>query len=102
MTVKRWYGRRGVQFAAAIGAGIWLAPIAAHAETYTIRVDGLACPFCSYGVEKQLLKISGVNDVKTDIKTGTLKVGTKKGVKLTGAQLRAAVQKSGFTLRSFK
>ena len=42
--------------------------------TYTIQVDGMACPFCAYGVEKSLAKISGVEAIETDIDTGILTV----------------------------
>lgn len=84
------------------GVSVWFVSKAANAETYTLQVDGLACPFCSYGIEKQLRKLSGVNRVTTNIKTGTVRVRTKSGQKLTGTELRAAVKRSGFTLRALK
>ena len=39
---------------------------------YTLQADGLACPFCAYGVEKQLSRIDGVDTVSTDIESGTV------------------------------
>ena len=94
--------QHGLRIATVVVMSFWLMTNVAHAETYTLQVDGLACPFCSYGIEKQLRKLSGVNDVVTDIKTGTIQVKTKSGIKLTEAKLRAAVQRSGFTLRGLK
>ena len=30
----------------------------------TIEVDGLACPFCAYGLEKNLKEIDGVENIE--------------------------------------
>jgi mercuric ion binding protein len=87
---------------AKLALSFWLVANIAYADTYTLRVDGLACPFCSYGIEKQLRKLSGVKAVTTNIKTGTIRVRTETGKKLTKAELRAAVKRSGFTLRGLK
>ena len=89
------------KLAFAAGA-LWLMSIGAHAESYTLRIDGLACPFCAYGIEKQLGKLPGVTALKTNIKSGTVRVTTKKGKKLGRAQLAGAVRRAGFTLRSVK
>ena len=35
-------------------------PSAAAVETMTVQVDGLVCPFCVYGLEKQLKKLHDV------------------------------------------
>lgn len=96
------YGQRGMRIAVAAIIGLWLAGNPAFAETYKLSVDGLACPFCAYGIEKQLDKLPGVTNLKTDIKSGTVTVKTNKGKKLATAQLRAAVKRAGFTLRSVK
>ena len=81
---------------------ILLFSIAANAETYVLRVDGLACPFCSYGIEKQLGRLPGVTNLATNIKAGTVTVRTRKGSKLSRAQLASAVKRAGFSLRSVK
>ncbi len=39
---------------------------------YTLQADGLACPFCAYGIEKQLYRIDGVASVSTDVNRGTV------------------------------
>lgn len=83
-------------------AAFYLISGAVNAETYTLRVDGLACPFCAYGIEKQLGKLPGVNTLKTNIKSGTVTVKTSKGKKLTKAQMSGAVKRAGFSLRSVK
>lgn len=69
---------------------------------YTLQVDGLACPFCAYGVEKQLGRIDGVDSVETDIKAGLVVVTMKPGAALDEADAKRAVDAAGFTLRDFK
>jgi len=81
---------------------LFFAAPSAMARTYTIWVDGLACPFCSYGIEKQLSKLPGVNSVKTDIKSGTVTLNTKGNQKIADAKLRAAVDRAGFSVRKIK
>ena len=78
------------------------APVPARAGTYTIKAAGLTCPFCSYGIEKSLKRINGVTGVKVNIKTGTVLVTTRAGVKLTADQARSAVTRAGFSMKSFR
>ena len=39
----------------------------------SIQVDGLACPFCAYGLEKHLKKINGVESIEINMKSGHAK-----------------------------
>ena len=66
------------------------------------QVDGLACPFCSYGIEKQLKAIPGVKAVSISIKTSTVTVSMTEGAKLTRERANHAVQAAGFTMRNFR
>ena len=36
-------------------------------KSYVLGVDGLACPFCAYGIEKRLNKVDGVTGVEVDV-----------------------------------
>ena len=76
--------------------------LAAPKAYYQLRVDGLACPFCAYGIEKQLHAIKGVEDVVTDIKTGHVFVVTAKGAALDQATVKKAVEDAGFRLKGFQ
>ena len=69
---------------------------------YTVEVDGLACPFCAYGIEKQLSAIEGVESVETDIKSGAVIVTMAPGSTLDEDAARKAVEAAGFTLRGFQ
>ena len=63
-----------------------------------IKVEGLYCPFCSYGIEKQLKKIEGVKSVQINIKEGTAEIEFKPGVKISEKSILTAVEDAGFDL----
>ena len=89
--------------ASIITLAILLAPLGANAAStaYSLQVDGLACPFCAYGIEKKLSSIKGVKDIKVDIKKGQVIVTMADGATLSENLAREKVKKAGFTLRSF-
>jgi len=64
-----------------------------------IQIDGLSCPFCVYGLEKNLKKVNGGKTVKIDMKTGKATVALKPDVQVDDQTLRKAVKKAGFTAR---
>lgn len=74
----------------------------AEPQTYKLQVDGLACPFCAFGIEKKLSEIEGVNQLDTDIKTGVILLTMKDGVLLDETAAKQAVDTAGFTLRGFE
>jgi mercuric ion binding protein len=71
-------------------------------QAYKLRVDGLACPFCAYGVEKKLNAIKGVEGIGVDIASGTVNVTMAEGASLDEAAANQAVKDAGFTLRKFE
>ncbi|MBI1285476.1 MAG: copper chaperone [Thiobacillus sp.] len=70
--------------------------------TYAFQADGLACPFCAYGIEKQVLKLKGVVAVNTDVASGKVVITVRKGATLDEAQVDDAVKRAGFTMRAFQ
>lgn len=80
---------------------LWAAAALAAGPHYALQVDGLACPFCAYGIEKQLRRIEGVQDVQVDIKAGQVRVTLAEGRALTEARARQATEDAGFRLRGF-
>ena len=70
--------------------------LAEGGPVYTIQVDGLACPFCAYGVEKQLHAIEGVASVETEIKTGVVTITMHDGAVLAEEAAKKAVEDAGF------
>ena len=81
-----------------------LLPVAAFAAPtqYQLRVDGLACPFCAYGIEKELKRTEGVAGLAIDINAGIVTVTMAEGATLTEAEASQIVKDAGFTLGSFK
>lgn len=47
----------------------------------TMKVKGVGCPFCVYGLEKKLKNVSGVESIEFDLKTGVadVELGGKAG-----------------------
>jgi len=89
---------------AAVFALVLLLPAAAFAAPaqYQLRVDGLACPFCAYGIEKELTRTDGVTDIDVDINAGTVTVTMAEGATMTKAQADRIVKDAGFTLSGFE
>ena len=81
---------------------ILLEPLGENAApvSYSLEIDGLACPFCAYGVEKKLSSIDGVEEIRVDIEKGQVIVIMSDGSTLSESSAREQVNKAGFTLRS--
>ena len=69
---------------------------------YLLEVDGLACPFCEYNVEKSLGKIDGIKEVKANLKDGIVSVVIADGKSLPEGAVRQAITDAGFTLREIQ
>lgn len=69
-------------------------------NAYVLRVDGLACPFCAYGIEKQFAKQPGVENTTVNLGKGVLVVTVKPGTAFTDARLAQVVHEAGFQLKA--
>ncbi len=87
---------------AALGLLLISTATLAAPHAYQLQVNGLACPFCAYGIEKQLNAIEGVTEIHTDIKSGTVTVTMADGVTLDKITAEQAVKDAGFSLRGFE
>lgn len=72
---------------------------AAEAAEVVLRVDGLACPFCAFGVEKKLLAVDAVAGMDIRINEGKVILRLHEGKRLDPVALNRAVEDAGFTLR---
>ncbi len=88
----------------AFALSLFLLPVIAFAAPaqYQLRVDGLACPFCAYGIEKELNRTDGVESIRIDINAGTVTVTMAEGATMTEAQAGRIVEDAGFTLGGFE
>ena len=69
--------------------------------TYDLGINGLSCPFCSYGIEKEISKIEGVEKITVDIAKAVVRVRMRGELTLTEVVAKKAAKDAGFTLRSF-
>ena len=86
----------------------------ADVKTLTVTVDGLACPFCAYGLEKKLKQVEGVDSLKIDVDAGEAVMSITPGTRLAAASgeekggrglvsnIREAVEEAGFTPRKLE
>lgn len=68
------------------------------AASATLFVNGMGCPLCVSNVDKQLVRVSGVQSVKVDLGAGTVDVGLAGKTKPSAAALAKAVDDAGLTL----
>lgn len=62
-----------------------------------IEIKGLACPYCAYGMEKELLKVAGVDNVDIELKEGMAYISTPISQKPTREDLKKIIEDAGFT-----
>lgn len=86
----------------ALGLLLVTAVAVAAGPSYRIAVDGLACPFCAYGIEKKLSALTGVERLETNLKDGSVLVIMQDGASLDEAAAHQAVEAAGFSLRKFE
>ncbi|HHJ14844.1 MAG TPA: copper chaperone [Gammaproteobacteria bacterium] len=86
--------------AAMMASMIWVGASFAAGTEYRIRVDGLACPYCAYGIEKKLKAIDGVGRIDVDLNAGLVVVDVAEGVELSEPRMKTLFRDAGFTYRS--
>lgn len=62
-----------------------------------IEVDGLSCPFCAYGLEKNLKELEGAEEIKIDVENAFVLFSITKGETIDEAILRKKIVDAGFT-----
>ncbi len=71
-------------------------------DNFEVKVDGLGCPFCAYGLEKKFKELKGIEDVKIEIETGIFTFAYPSEKKLALATVATQVEKAGYTPISTK
>lgn len=79
---------------------LWSSFSFAAGTQYDLRVDGLACPFCAYGIEKKFTKTQGVESVDIDLKNGLVVVKTVENKTFKEDELKSIINDTGFTMKS--
>ena len=69
-------------------------------KTYIkIVVDGLSCPFCAYGLEKNFKKQTKAEDIFINVEDGYMTFNVSKETIPTEDELKKIVKDAGFTAR---
>lgn len=71
----------------------------AQEQQLVLRVDGLACPFCAFGLEKKISKMEGFVSYDADLKVGEVYVVFNEEAQVDANLIKEAVVDAGFTLR---
>lgn len=74
-------------------------PARANIPHYEVRVDGLACPFCAYGLEKKLEGLPGVSGLHIDLDAGLVSFDVTEATVLLPGRVREVVREAGFSPR---
>lgn len=79
-------------------------PATSGAETAVVRLEvhGLSCPLCANNLDRELLRLPGVEAVRVDLGSGRVDVTYAAGATANRAAIAEAVRRSGFTLAGFR
>ncbi len=72
------------------------AATASATDQIEVRVNGMACPFCAYGIQKKLRALPGARDVKVDLDSGRATFEAPSG-SVTEEQVKQAIKDAGFS-----
>jgi copper chaperone CopZ len=61
-----------------------------------VQVNGMACPFCAYGIQKKLRALPGARDVKVDLEASRATFEAPSG-SVTELQVKQAIKDAGFS-----
>jgi len=65
-----------------------------------LGVDGMSCPFCAFGIEKKISQLDAVKSLNVMLEKGLVEIFLKDNQQLAEPELRKAVKKAGFSVRS--
>lgn len=70
----------------------------AEIKNTAVKVEGLTCPFCAFGLEKKLAQVAGATESSADLKTGTVNLNFAEKAVISVHTLSEAVRQAGFTM----
>lgn len=83
--------------AAALALVLPLLAFAAERQVVDIAVKGMTCPFCAYGLEKNLGKASEVEHVAASLKAQNVHIVLKPGTQPDIGRYKQLIHDAGFT-----
>ena len=94
--------KRHLLLAVSLGLLLHAAPADAAFVSAELRVNGLSCPFCAFGIEKKLLDVDGVKGVEVFLDDGRIALSFESDSAATVSDLEKAVEKAGFEIAGLK
>ena len=96
--------KKRVAFTIALGLMFALTALTARAEIRTaeLRVNGMTCPFCAFGIEKKLRRVNGVSEVEVLLDEGRIRLAFSAENMATVRDLEGAVDDAGFELAGLR
>lgn len=70
--------------------------------TAKMEVKGLSCPFCAYGLEKNLMEIPNIEKINIDVEEAFVTLMIKRGTSVSEADIKKKVKDAGFTAGDIK
>ncbi len=67
-----------------------------------VRIAGMSCPFCAYGIEKHLKALPRVKSARVNLGEGTAVLELVPGQKVADEEIRQALHKAGFKASEIK
>lgn len=71
----------------------------AQTDAFSVRVEGLGCPFCAYGLEKKFKDVKGIKDLKIEIKSGVMTFNAPSANNMPLSDVDIRVSKAGYTAK---
>ncbi len=82
---------------AAVGAvllAVW--PALSTAAEIVLAVPGIPGPYCAYGVEKRLLQLDGVKEVKTLWRNEQIRIVTDDKTRISPDDIKRAIKRADY------
>lgn len=67
-----------------------------EARTIQVKILGMSCPFCAYGVQQKLGNLEGVEELDVELETGLATLTMREAADLSNQILRRTVDEAGF------
>lgn len=68
-----------------------------QADKFTVKINGMGCPYCASGIENEFSKLKDISDIKIDISTGVLTFAYPPEADLSLEKVTDLVKKAGYT-----
>lgn len=66
-------------------------------DQFEVKVDGLGCPFCAYGLEKKFNELKEIEGVSIEMETGMMTFSYPTSEMLTAERVEQQVDAAGYT-----